>query len=172
MPEDDRDPGSAHFPAGDDGLRGMPGHLVRRVQQIATALFSEECGAATDLTSVQYAALVAIRHNPEIDATRLSAMIAFDRSTLGDVLERLESKGWIARDPSPADRRVKLLSITRAGAALLASVAPAVGRVQARLLEPLAPADRQLLLRLLAELADRHGAERSPAGDTRLKIVA
>ena len=43
-----------------DGLLDMPGHLIRRAQQISTALFAEEC-AAFDLTSVQYAALAAIR---------------------------------------------------------------------------------------------------------------
>ena len=74
-----------------DGLYAMPGHLIRRVQQISSALFAEECGNF-DLTSVQYAALVAIRANPQVDATRLSALIAFDRSTLGDVLERLEAR--------------------------------------------------------------------------------
>jgi DNA-binding MarR family transcriptional regulator len=79
-----------------DSLYDMPGHLVRRVQQISTALFSEECGRF-DITSVQFAALVVIRSNPEVDATRLSALIAFDRSTIGGVLERLESKGWIGR---------------------------------------------------------------------------
>ena len=69
----------------------MPGHLIRRAQQIAVAIFMEEC-AAYDLTPVQYAALVAIRENPGTDATRLSSLIALDRSTLGNVLERLEAR--------------------------------------------------------------------------------
>ena len=78
-----------------DSLCDMPGHLIRRAHQISTALFAEEC-AGFDLTPVQYAALVAIKANPEVDATRLSALIAFDRSTIGGVLERLEAKGWVA----------------------------------------------------------------------------
>ena len=41
-------------------LHAMPGHLIRRAQQIAVAIFMEEC-AEFDLTPVQYAALVAIR---------------------------------------------------------------------------------------------------------------
>ncbi|KAH2775513.1 hypothetical protein KXW38_001848, partial [Aspergillus fumigatus] len=52
------------------------------MQQIAVALFIEEC-KAFDLTPVQYAALIAIHTHPGIAATRLSAVIAFDRSTLG-----------------------------------------------------------------------------------------
>ena len=64
-----------------------PGHLFRRMQQIAVAIFMEEC-AEFELAPVQYAALVTVREHPGIDATRLSAVIAFDRSTIGDVLER------------------------------------------------------------------------------------
>ncbi len=138
-----------------DSLYDMPGHLIRRAQQISTALFAEEC-AEFDLTSVQYAALVAIKAHPDVDATRLSALIAFDRSTLGSVLERLEAKGWVLRSPSTADKRVKLLRLTLEGDRLLRQVEPAVCRVQQRLLEPLTPADRGAMLRLLGQLATDH----------------
>lgn len=136
-------------------LYTMPGHLIRRVHQISTALFAEEC-AAFGLTSVQYAALMALRSNPGADATRLSALIAFDRSTIGGVLDRLEIKGWVRRDPSPTDRRIKLLSLTPDGEALLDLVAQAVDRVQQRLLEPLTPIDRSAVVRLLKQIASAH----------------
>jgi MarR family transcriptional regulator, lower aerobic nicotinate degradation pathway regulator len=139
----------------------MPGHLIRRAQQISTAIFTEEC-AAFDLTSVQFAALFAIRANPGVDATRLSALIAFDRSTIGDVLERLEAKGWVERRASPSDRRVKLLHLAPEGEALLERVLPAVQRVQERLLAPLQKRDRDTMVRLLAELAELHN-EVTPA---------
>ena len=105
---------------------------------------------------VQFAALFAIGTHPGVDATRLSTMIAFDRSTIGDVLERLEAKGWVARSPSRMDKRIKLLELTEDGAALLERVAPAVARVQERLLAPLAPRDRATMVRLLGVLADVH----------------
>ena len=91
-----------------DAVYTAPGYLFRRMQQIAVAIFMEEC-RAYDLTPVQFAALVAIHTHPGIDATRLSAVIAFDRSTLGNVIERLETKGYIERKPSSGDKRIKLL---------------------------------------------------------------
>jgi MarR family transcriptional regulator, lower aerobic nicotinate degradation pathway regulator len=136
-----------------DAVYTKPGYLFRRMQQIAVAIFMEEC-RAFDLTPVQYAALVAIQTHPGIDATRLSAVIAFDRSTLGSVIERIEAKGLIERKPSPDDRRIKLLYLTRAGAALLREIVPAVDRAQARMLEPLKPADRKTLMALLSQLVD------------------
>jgi MarR family transcriptional regulator, lower aerobic nicotinate degradation pathway regulator len=136
-----------------DAVYTKPGYLFRRMQQIAVALFVEECRAYA-LTPVQFAAMVAIHTHPGIDATRLSAVIAFDRSTLGNVIERLESKGYVERKPSPEDKRVKLLYPTRSGAALLRDIMPAVDRAQARMLQPLKPADRKTLMALLTQLVD------------------
>jgi len=136
-----------------DAVYTKPGYLFRRMQQIAVAIFVEEC-RAYDLTPVQYAALVAIRTHPGIDATRLSAVIAFDRSTLGNVIERLEAKQLIERKLSRQDKRVKLLYLTKAGAALLRDIMPSVDRAQARMLQPLKPADRRTLMALLTQLVD------------------
>jgi MarR family transcriptional regulator, lower aerobic nicotinate degradation pathway regulator len=136
-----------------DAVYAAPGYLFRRMQQIAVALFIEEC-KAFELTPVQYAALIAIHTHPGIDATRLSAVIAFDRSTLGSVIERLESKKLIDRKPSGEDKRVKLLYLTKAGAAILREIMPSVEKAQARMLQPLKPADRKVLLSLLTQLVD------------------
>jgi DNA-binding MarR family transcriptional regulator len=134
-----------------DDLYAMPGHLVRRSQQIAVALFMEET-AAFGVTPVQYAALVAIGEQLDIDASRLSQLIAFDRSTLGNVLARLEAKGLIQRRGGGEDRRVKRLRITRRGKALLDRIEAAVERAQQRILAPLAPAERRHFMALLTKL--------------------
>jgi DNA-binding MarR family transcriptional regulator len=136
-----------------DAVYTAPGYLFRRMQQIAVAIFIEEC-RAFDLTPVQYAALIAIRTHPGIDATRLSAVIAFDRSTLGSVIERLQAKDYIERKPAPEDKRVKLLYLTKNGGGLLRDIMPAVDRAQARMLQPLKPADRKTLMALLERLVD------------------
>ena len=136
-----------------DAVYAAPGYLFRRMQQIAVSIFMEEC-KAFDLTPVQYAALIAIHTHPGIDATRLSAVIAFDRSTLGSVIERLQAKDYVERKPAPEDKRIKLLYLTKSGAAILREIIPAVERAQARMLEPLKPADRKTLLGLLSQLVD------------------
>jgi len=145
-----------------DAVYGKPGYLFRRMQQIAVAIFVEEC-RDFGITPVQYAALVAIQTHPGIDATRLSAVIAFDRSTLGSVIERLEAKAYVERKPAADDKRVKLLYLTRSGARLLRDILPAVDSAQARMLEPLKAADRKTLIALLSELVDRNNeASRVP----------
>ncbi|SFJ32083.1 MarR family transcriptional regulator [Bradyrhizobium sp. Gha] len=136
-----------------DAIYAAPGYLFRRMQQIAVSIFMEEC-KAFDLTPVQYAALVAIHTHPGIDATRLSAVIAFDRSTLGSVIERLQAKDYVERKPAPEDKRIRLLYLTRQGTATLRQIIPAVERAQARMLDPLKPAERKALMGLMSRLVD------------------
>jgi DNA-binding MarR family transcriptional regulator len=145
-----------------EDLHRQPGHLIRRAQQIAVAIFIEEC-ADFDLTPVQYAAMVAIQENEGIDATRLSAQIAFDRSTLGNVLERLEARGFVERYSSPDDKRVKLLKLTPQGRAVTRRAEAAVLRTQDRILAPLDPDNRRVLLELLAQVVElNNDASRVP----------
>jgi len=130
----------------------LPGHLIRRLHQVSTAYFAEECGG--ELTAVQYAALVAVGSHPGIDATRLSEIIYFDRSTIGDVLDRIESKGWIRRGYTSSDRRIKRLELSSLGQEVLQHVEPGIRRVQDRLLAPLTAGEARTLVRLLGKMAD------------------
>jgi len=133
----------------------LPGHLIRRVHQLSMAYFAEECGG--DLTAVQYAALVTIGAHPGIDATRLSEIIYFDRSTIGDVLDRMEGKGWIVRESTANDRRTKRLDLSRSGQEALRTVESGIRRVQQRLLAGLTAGEGKTLIRLLAKVADGPG---------------
>jgi DNA-binding MarR family transcriptional regulator len=134
-------------------LYSKPGHLIRRLQQIAVAIFMEET-AGFDVTPVQYAALIAVRDHPDVDVTRLSALIAFDRSTLGNVVARLQAKGWIERRATPSDGRIKLLRITSEGRQLLDAIEPAVGRAQTRMLAPIPKSERKQLMEHLRQLVE------------------
>jgi len=46
------------------------------------------------------------------------------------------------------------LYLTKAGAALIGDIKPAVDRAQARILQPLKPIDRKTLMALLTQLVD------------------
>jgi MarR family transcriptional regulator, lower aerobic nicotinate degradation pathway regulator len=134
-------------------LYRKPGHLIRRLQQIAVALFVVEC-EALDLTPVQYASLTVIRDVPDVDATRLSSLVALDRATLAKVIERLEAKGWIVRTSDDADKRVKLLRVTQKGRDILTAAEPGVRRCQRRILAPLTEEDRRSFMTMLQRLVE------------------
>jgi DNA-binding MarR family transcriptional regulator len=132
-------------------LTDIPGHLIRRLQQIAFALFLDQA-KAFDFTPVQYAALYAVNNNPGIDQTALCNAVALDRSTIGDVVGRLEKKGLITRRNGSADRRTKSLHITVAGRRLLLDIEPAVEATQRLILAPLKPSQRSAFMRMLKHL--------------------
>ena len=129
----------------------LPGHFIRRLQQIAVAIFLEET-ELQGVTPVQYAALTAIEKSPGIDQRTLARTIGFDTSTITGVIDRLESRGLMQRDASPGDRRVRLLTLTDSGRELLLAVQPAVLRAQARMLEPLPKGERVEFMRMLRAL--------------------
>jgi len=128
-----------------------PGHLIRRLNQISMALFFEET-TPLDLTSVQYAALNMIQEVPGIDQASLSSMIAFDKTTIVKVLDRLVEKGLITRTRSETDRRINHLNVTPKGSALLKEIHPMLDRSDKRILAPLSESDQRKFMEMLSRL--------------------
>ena len=129
-------------------LHGLPGHSIRRLHQIAVAIFLQET-EAHGVTPVQYAALQTVADAPGIDQRTLARSIGLDTSTIAGVLDRLESRGLLLRSASPDDRRVRRLTLTDDGHTLLAALVPDMLRAQQRMLEPLAKAERAEFMRML-----------------------
>lgn len=144
-------------------IYAMPGHLIRRLNQIAVALFAERMAeAGLTLTPVQYAALVAIEAHPGIDQATVSGLVAYDRATLGKVIDRLESRGHITRRTATRDRRARELRLTPEGEALLHRARPLVQALQPEILAGLTEDERQRFLDL-AEKATLAGNDLSRA---------
>ena len=80
------------------------------------AVFHAEVEAAGyDLTPVQYAALTTVGTQPGIDQATLAGLIAYDRTTITGVVDRLVQKGLLVRQASRTDRRARALQITDEG---------------------------------------------------------
>lgn len=128
----------------------MPGHLARRFQQIAVAVFLAEVSeAGFDLTPVQYAALATIRSNPGIDQITLAGLIAYDRTTITGVIDRLVQKGLLVRRASSRDRRARELQVTAEGQRTLRAITPAVESAQRMLMRGLSAKEAAELMRLM-----------------------
>jgi DNA-binding MarR family transcriptional regulator len=132
----------------------MPGHLIRRLHQISTHVFMTRTKeAGFDLTSVQFAALEAIRQSPGIDQAGLAEAIAKDRATIGAVADRLEQKGLVSRKVNLRDKRARKLTLTDEGVALVASLSPIVEKLQKEILRGLTDAEYQMFIELAAKAA-------------------
>jgi len=133
-------------------LYAMAGHLIRRCHQISVALFHQEC-VAYGITPQQYAVLRVLADHEGVDQITLAGLAAFNRTTAGELVGRLEHAGYLTRQDGSEDRRVKNLFATKAGLKLLRDVDGGVRRVQERLLEPLTPAERRQFMTYLARIA-------------------
>jgi MarR family transcriptional regulator, lower aerobic nicotinate degradation pathway regulator len=134
-------------------LASLPGHHIRRLHQIAVAVFLQEM-EPTGLTPVQYAVLQTVCNVPGVDQRTLAGTIGQDTSTTGGVLDRLEARGLLQRSPSADDRRVRLLTLTASGQALLAQAIPSMQRAQERMLQPLPKRERVEFMRMLQTLVN------------------
>ena len=144
-------------------LDSLPGHDIRRLHQIAVALFMQET-ESFGITPVQFAALQAVHNVPGTDQRTLARTIGFDTSTIAGVIDRLEARGLTLRSASAQDRRVRLLTLTEAGQQLLADVTPSMLRAQERILAPLPEQERGEVMRMLGILiASRNEPDRDTA---------
>ncbi|TKW67249.1 MAG: winged helix-turn-helix transcriptional regulator [Paracoccus denitrificans] len=136
-----------------DELTDLPGHLIRRLNQLAVGAFVAETKAAGfDLTPVQYGSLATIFSQPDIDQATLAGLVAYDRVTIGGVVGRLEDRGYLTRSVRDDDRRARRLSVTTRGESVVQTIQPAVRAAQEQILSPLDEAERVEFMRLLHKL--------------------
>jgi MarR family transcriptional regulator, lower aerobic nicotinate degradation pathway regulator len=147
-----------------DGLEDLPGHYIRRLQQIAVGIFMDET-AGVNVTPVQFALLFAASRQTGLDQRTLAGRIGLDTSTIGAVVDRLESRGLVERKVSPDDKRVRLLSVTPAGKKLLQGVMPAMLRAQDRMLAPLPKADRSKFMAMVKRIVEENNVWSRAAKD-------
>ncbi|MCZ4291583.1 MarR family winged helix-turn-helix transcriptional regulator [Hoeflea alexandrii] len=105
--------------------------------------------AGYDLTSVQFAAMGAVRAVPGIDQAGVAAAIAYDRTTIGGVIDRLEKKGYIVRAVSAHDRRAREISLTPMGDQVFSTLQPVVQRLQREILQCLDDEEHATFMALL-----------------------
>jgi MarR family transcriptional regulator, lower aerobic nicotinate degradation pathway regulator len=145
-------------------LQERPGFLIRRLHQIHVALFMEEC-AAESITPVQYSILTALEHMGSAEQIVLSSAVGLDTTNVADVLARLERQKMVKRRMSPRDKRMKVVSLTETGRALLQRIDAGAARAHERTLAPLSPTARARFMRDLVHLVEfNNDISRTPIG--------
>ena len=112
---------------------------------------------AHDISMWGYVVLTALVEQPVRTQAALAQAISADKSRIIGVLDDLQQRGLIQRQPDTADRRVHLLSLTPAGDRLRRSVEAAIRGREEEVLTTLPPADREAFLRSLKALYERYG---------------
>ena len=137
--------------------------LLNRVLQISVEAYNSAAGG--EVTHRQFAVLNALAGQEGVTQTQLVRLSGVDRSTLAELLVRLEHKGLVRRQAGPADARVKHVWLEAAGRTVLAEMAPQVRGVDARILALMSPAEQAGFVRLLHAIVAAHGDGEGEAFD-------
>lgn len=127
-------------------------HLLHRAQQVAVNL-SADALAEAGLTIRQFAVLAALNDQDGQSQSSLVDITGIDRSTLADMVARMEKSGMIKRVRAENDARAKAVSLTKAGRESFEQAAPLVSAADTELLEELRKSRKESLLLSLAIVA-------------------
>jgi DNA-binding MarR family transcriptional regulator len=134
-------------------LLARPGFLIRRLHQLHCALFVEET-RGFDITPVQYSLMTTLAARGELEQNSLALEIGLERTSVAEVVPRLQARGLLQRRRSTHDGRVKLVRLTGKGNALLRRMARPVQRAHDRTIAQLAKSDRDIFLLQLIKLVE------------------
>ena len=99
----------------------------------------------------------------------LAAELDIEKATLGRLLDRLEDKGWVRREPHPDDRRAKRVYLTSRVEPIMRVMREQAAETNAEALASLAPEEQEKIIEMLgrvrADLARLYAPGGKPSDD-------
>jgi DNA-binding MarR family transcriptional regulator len=132
-------------------LATSPSHLLHRAEQLAADRFMQLVGGT--ITLRQFAVLAAIAESPGLSQSDLVRATGVDRSTLADMMNRMEQRNWITRTASVSDARAHSVRLATAGATILAAATHHARAADAAILDLLPRTKRKAFLGTLTKLS-------------------
>lgn len=134
------------------GLETTVGFVLRLAQ---VAVFKDLLAALKpfDLRVTDLSVLLVIEATPGLQQRAIGDMLRIQRPNLVIILDQLQARGLVRRDPVPGDRRSYALSVTPEGAALLRDAKAAHAAHDRKVLEALGDLDKERMLAVLERIA-------------------
>jgi DNA-binding MarR family transcriptional regulator len=132
--------------------RGL-GFLVRLLDTRVNVLY-EQLTAQNDITPRQFGVLLTLYQQGTLTLTELAKQIRVDRSTLGEMINRMAERSLISKRNNGSDRRSAEVLLAPAGRSVLLKIVAGAAQLQAALLAPLAAEDRAHFMRCMKLVAE------------------
>ena len=126
-----------------------------RCAQVAFFQHYNQNTESGDISLPQFGALILIESNPGISQSAIASALRFDRSTLVQIIDRLEARGFVKREVSAHDRRSHALKLTPAGETTLNDLKQSIQAHEDHITSVLSPGEKNQLLLLLSRLHQR-----------------
>jgi DNA-binding MarR family transcriptional regulator len=134
------------------------GFLVRLLDTRVNVLY-EQLTAQNDITPRQFGVLLTLHQRGTLTLTELAGYIRVDRSTLGEMINRMAKRSLISKRNNGNDRRSAEVLLAPAGRAVLLTLVAGVAELQTALLAPLAAEDRAHFMRCMKLVAEPEPAD-------------
>lgn len=135
-------------------LRNLIGYNLRVAQLSVFRHFGATVGK-DGISPPQLGAMMLIEANPGVSQSAVAEALRFDRSTLVQIVDRLEQRGLVRRDAAPQDRRSHALHLTAKGEKALTSLKADLLAHEADIAATLNSAEREELVRMLDKIHRR-----------------
>ena len=129
------------------------GFLVRLLDTRVHLLY-EQLTAQNNITPRQFGVLLTLYQQGTLTLTELAGHIRVDRSTLGEMINRMAEKSLITKRNNGSDRRSAEVLLAPAGKAVLLKIVAGAAQLQTALLAPLPAEDRAHFMRCMKLVAE------------------
>lgn len=134
-------------------LHAIVGYQLAQAQIVTDRVFDDKVRDACALRRVEFTILALVQANPDLSARQLARALAVTPPNIALWLDRLDSRGLVARTRSERDARVQHLRLTADGQALLAKSMQRIVDGERAALAGLSAAERAMLVELLHKVA-------------------
>lgn len=138
------------------------GFLVRLLDTRVHLLY-EQLTAQNDITPRQFGVLLTLHQQGTLTLTELAGHIRVDRSTLGEMINRMVERSLISKRNNGSDRRSAEVLLAPAGKTTLLAIVNGAAQLQGALLAPLPAEERAHFMRCIKLIAEPGPA--APAKD-------
>ena len=135
------------------GVHAIVGYQLAQAAIVTDQVFDERVGRHGGLRKVEFTILALVQGNPDVTARQLARALAVTPPNIAIWLDKLESRGLVARTRSESDARMQHIRITRAGAALVDRSVQLLLEGEQSALAALSAAERAILIELLHKIA-------------------
>ena len=144
-------------------MHGLVGYQLAQAAIVTNQVFDEHVGQPGGLRRVDLTILALVQGNPDVSARQLARALAVTPPNVAIWIDRLESRGYVARTRSESDARVQHIRVTRKGAALVDHAVRQLAAAEQLALSALSAAERAMLLELLHKVAMSRGRKDAAA---------
>ena len=131
--------------------------VVGASRPVAERLNAAVAAAGIDDMRTPYGFVIRALARAPLGLTELAEYLGVTKQAAIKVVDEMEARGFLIREPHPADRRAKVLVLTPKGRAVREAALRESGRMESELRAELGDADVDAMRRVLVRFAERHG---------------